>query len=179
MKDFGVFSISTILFLISSPAEAGGCRKRAVAVKAPAVVVPAVVVPAIAVTTLQVTVPTFSYSYTPPAAYQTEGDCCQQLVAQLTALRGEVAALRGGASSLGSTPPTGAAILQSRCAKCHSGAEPKGEMALFGSDGRPAILSLEWKKRIQRRVGAGTMPPKESGAALTETEKTALFELLK
>ena len=168
-------------FLIHGHAEAGGCR--AVVQKAVAAVVTPVV-PVVPITAVTVQVPTFAYSYAPAQSYaqqqvqaETSGDCCAQLVAELAKLRGEVAALRGIPTAEKGNQP--ANLLESKCAKCHSSPAPKGEFAMFGVDGKRLPLSIEYQRRVTRRVQSGAMPPKEGGGPLTEAEKVTIFETLK
>lgn len=71
------------------------------------------------------------------------------------------------------TPQPQGSVIADRCAKCHSGAQPKGEFYLDGQ----APVSDEAFRRIMQVLNAGTMPP-ESEPELTGEEKSVILDEL-
>jgi hypothetical protein len=68
-------------------------------------------------------------------------------------------------------------LLAGRCMKCHSAEKPEGELVLVEKDGTLALLSVEQRRTIKRRLDAGSMPPPKVGT-LSPQEKTALLNLI-
>lgn len=75
-------------------------------------------------------------------------------------------------------PPAALAVVQNKCAACHSAkdAGDKGAgLALLAEDGKLAALADKAARKVVGRSYAGTMPPKDSKvAALTDEEVAAL-----
>jgi mono/diheme cytochrome c family protein len=172
--------VRTLLALLMACPPALACPYQVRQVKAvKAVAVQQIVYPIVPV----VAVPVYQISYTPPApAAQTQQQVDETgIVAELKAIRLELARLRGAGVGHQAAAPNGAGLLTRKCAACHAAAvaEEKGAgFVLLEKDGKLAALSLTEKKRIERRVSGGQMPPAPR-QALTEEEQRTLFEFLK
>jgi Protein of unknown function (DUF1592)/Protein of unknown function (DUF1588)/Protein of unknown function (DUF1587)/Protein of unknown function (DUF1585)/Protein of unknown function (DUF1595)/Planctomycete cytochrome C len=70
-------------------------------------------------------------------------------------------------------------LLQNKCFDCHSDGEGKGNLLLDDLLRQTSAETYPVWWRVLNNVRAGTMPPPDSGAALTEDEKKELFHWLK
>lgn len=99
-----------------------------------------------------------------------------ELVAELRALRAEVAALKVAPQTApqADTAPPPTSMIATKCAKCHTGNTPKGGVFLDGQ----TQLGCSSITEALRKIAAGTMPPPESGVTLTPQEKGQLMQEL-
>lgn len=86
----------------------------------------------------------------------------------------------GGQAQAGPSPAEeGLAVLQSRCASCHTGSGSQGGFTMFNDDGSLLQLTGEQKGKILSLTNFGVMPPKtnangQSIPELTENELAAV-----
>ncbi len=107
--------------------------------------------------------------YYPPVYYSAGQDVqAEALAAKVAALVEKKLALRQEQN----TPPAPQSILAQKCAKCHSGATPKGGITL---DGSTELLCRQITASI-RAVSTDHMP--KGGPALTPEQKGAVLEEL-
>jgi uncharacterized membrane protein len=107
--------------------------------------------------------------YYPPIYYAAGQDLqAEALAAKVAALVEKKLAQRQEQN----TPPAPQSILAQKCAKCHSGATPKGGITL---DGTTELLCRQITASI-RAVSSDSMP--KGGPVLTPEEKGALLEEL-
>src|SRR5262245_19778901 len=76
-----------------------------------------------------------------------------------------------------------APLIEASCKKCHSGAEPEGELSFdaFLDRSRPAELDPAVWRKVQRKLASGKMPPRKEprpSAAVLEPALVALDALL-
>lgn len=117
---------------------------------------------------LGVTVPLYGAVYT-GENYVQQSDILLQLLEEIRGLRADVADLRSGGTVTAQDKKQDVfALFKDSCVSCHSGAKPKGEFALVGSDGKYLKLSPADRRSVVERVervGAGQMPPLGKDAA--------------
>jgi cytochrome c5 len=132
---------------------------------------------------VELIVPLYSALYQPysePASTVTEADALLEIVAELRAMRQELAVGRQGppASAPQLDPAT---VFGTKCAACHSfdQADDKGGgFTLFTEDGTLRRLSGPDRRSIAELVGKGAMPPPNSAFRLSPQESQAITAYL-
>lgn len=125
-------------------------------------------------TDYSVKIPTYGAGHQPQAQTNSQQEILLSRILE-TLLRIESRLGNGKAD----VSPVGSAvtILAQQCMKCHGAEKPEGELVLVEKDGTLALLSVEQRRTIQRRINAGSMPPPKVGA-LAPSEKTSLLGLI-
>lgn len=122
-----------------------------------------------------VLVPVYAAVFNPPQQ-SARDDVLLEILAELRAMRAELAALRNpqAAAQVASVLPT----LRTACARCHSPAgadKDGGGFTLFDARGElSAALSDRDRARVVNRVGRNSMPP--APAKIKAEEKAAIVK---
>jgi mono/diheme cytochrome c family protein len=103
----------------------------------------------------------------------------RQLLAEMKAMRSELAAGKGPDGTLNSTAgPDVFAILRASCVSCHGGDRPKGDFAMTNEKGEFLRLSPADRRSVLARIdgkGGPVMPPTgKDHKPLTAAEKAAV-----
>lgn len=74
----------------------------------------------------------------------------------------------------GDLDPRSVSVIRASCLECHSGPEPKGDLAFDLKQERAGLDAARWRE-VWERVHKGEMPPRKR-QALSETERTSLLD---
>lgn len=169
--------------LVYSFSQAAACpQNRVVATKKAKVVQVVQVQQAIVAVPVFVPVATYTASYIHPQQHHSDSS----IVNELKLLRQAVEKLnQDDVSPVVGTPKATEGnlqvALQNSCVKCHfdgTAVDKGGGFVIFDKEGKIAQLTPADKARIQKRVNAGSMPPKAE-KALTDGEKKLVVEFFK
>jgi mono/diheme cytochrome c family protein len=103
-----------------------------------------------------------------------------EILAELKALRADMAALRSpqqGGGIVQELKANPIDVVKAKCASCHNpktAATKGGELVLIGDDSKLSHLSRADRRAIIDRVNKGTMPP---SGKLSENDKAAVLEV--
>ena len=109
-----------------------------------------------------------------PVPAQRQPDCCEALLAEIRALRADIAAARGQLAT--PQPTTFEQVIQVRCAECHDATqvEAKKSKIVLWKDGKLAELSVAEKRGMFKMVQTDKMP--KDHAPLNAREKELFFK---
>ena len=109
-----------------------------------------------------------------PVQAQRQPDCCEALLAEIRALRQDIANARGQLA--GPQPTTFEQVVQVRCAECHDATqvEAKKSKITLWKDGKLAETSVKEKQAMFKLVQTDKMP--KDHAPLSAREKEIFFK---
>ena len=132
----------------------------------------------VVLTPAAIQVPLYGAVFQPQQAQPLTDDVLREILAEMKALREEIAAMREGRQPL-TMPANVGPILNARCAACHElkVAEAKGAGFVMTDDkGQPWRLSGPEKRAVREQVTSGKMP---RGGSLTPAEKAVILNAAK